>query len=58
LAFFEIFSGRNDMGKKHKKLGPKTSRLKIDGDWQNAVKKAIGKERPSGCWPDKKKKTQ
>ena len=34
------------------KPGPEPDRLKIDGDWKDAVKKALNKPRPEGGWPD------
>jgi hypothetical protein len=37
--------------KQAKKRGPKPDRLAIEGDWQDAVKKAIGVERPADGWP-------
>ena len=32
--------------------GPKRKRVKIEGDWQDAVKKALEKERPREGWPE------
>ncbi len=43
---------------KSKKRGPKTDHLKIEGDWQRAVNKALKKKKPPEGWPDKKKKPQ
>ena len=31
--------------------GPEPERVKIDGDWQEAAKKALGKPKPEGGWP-------
>lgn len=31
--------------------GPDPEILKIEGDWKDAVKKALGKKRPAGGWP-------
>jgi hypothetical protein len=31
--------------------GPKPVYLKIEGDWQEAVKKAIQKKKPAEGWP-------
>lgn len=40
-------------GKKPKpKPGPKTRRLKLDGDWEEATKCMLEKQRPPGGWPD------
>lgn len=33
------------------KPGPDEERLKLDGDWKDAMKKAIGNEKPEGGWP-------
>lgn len=32
--------------------GPESEVLKIDGDWTQAVSKALRKPRPPGGWPD------
>lgn len=31
--------------------GPKPERLKIEGDWQDAVKKSLAKKKPADGWP-------
>jgi hypothetical protein len=31
--------------------GPKPDMLKIDGNWQDAVKKSFAKKKPAGGWP-------
>ncbi len=36
---------------KPKNPGPKPERLKLEGDWQQAAKKALKKKRPKGGWP-------
>jgi hypothetical protein len=33
------------------KRGPSPERLKIKGDWEGAVEKALKKERPKEGWP-------
>lgn len=33
------------------KPGPKPDTLKIEGDWQDAMKKSLGKKKPAGGWP-------
>jgi hypothetical protein len=38
------------------KRGPKPDRLAITGDWQEAMKKALGVERPAEGWPPPAKK--
>ena len=35
----------------NKQPGPKPDRLHIDGDWEEAVKKALKKKRPKEGWP-------
>jgi hypothetical protein len=40
------------MAKTPAKKGPKPDRVKIDEDWEEAVKKALKKKRPKGGWPD------
>ena len=35
-----------------KRMGPKPDRVKIEGDWESAVAKALEKKRPVGGWPD------
>ena len=32
--------------------GPEADRLKIDGDWKSAVKKALNKPKPAEGWPE------
>ena len=41
--------------KKQNKKGPKEEKLKIDGNWEDAVEKAVKKEKPEEGWPDDKK---
>jgi hypothetical protein len=36
--------------------GPEPERLKIDGDWEDAAKKALEKKRPADGWPKPTKK--
>ena len=37
----------------HRKTpGPEADRLKLDGDWKEATKKALAKERPPEGWPN------
>ena len=31
--------------------GPKPETLKVEGDWQQAMKKALGKKKPNEGWP-------
>jgi hypothetical protein len=45
------------MKKRRLKRGPHEERLKISGDWEHAVGKALKKKRPKRGWPDKDKKT-
>lgn len=42
------------MKKKKKKVGPKPNRLKIDGNWEEAMGEAVKKEKPEDGWPDDK----
>ncbi|MCA9281713.1 MAG: hypothetical protein KDA30_06710 [Phycisphaerales bacterium] len=43
-----------DDPKRGPKPGPDPERLKIDGDWKDAVKESLKKKRPEGGWPDQK----
>lgn len=44
------------MTKKKKKLpGPEPDRLKIEGEWQAAVRKGLKKKRPKEGWPEQEK---
>jgi hypothetical protein len=36
--------------------GPKPDILKLEGDWQESVKKSLTKKRPLQGWPKKSKK--
>jgi hypothetical protein len=45
------------MSKKKKHTpGPDPDRLKLDGNWRDAVRKAVRKRRPKKGWPREKKK--
>jgi hypothetical protein len=35
------------------KRGPEPERLKIDGDWEDAIATALQKPKPLGGWPKK-----
>lgn len=35
------------------KPGPKPEVLKLEGNWQDAVKKSLAKKKPPGGWPKK-----
>ncbi len=37
--------------KKRAKTGPKPETLKIEGKWQDAVKKSLVKKKPAEGWP-------
>jgi hypothetical protein len=41
------------MVKGKSKTGPKENRLKINSNWENAVKKAVRKKKPKKGWPKK-----
>lgn len=43
------------MTKEKAKLDPKEERVKIDGEWENAIGKALAKKRPKGGWPKDEK---
>jgi len=34
--------------------GPKPDRLKIEGDWKDAIKTSLGKKKPPDGWPKDK----
>jgi hypothetical protein len=42
---------RKPAKKKPAKTGPKPDALKIEGKWQDAVKRSLSKKKPSGGWP-------
>jgi hypothetical protein len=47
------------MSKKAKKRrGPSAERVKIDGNWSEAMKKALKKKRPAEGWPVSPKKDE
>jgi hypothetical protein len=31
--------------------GPKADRLKLEGNWRDAMKKSLGKKKPAQGWP-------
>ena len=37
--------------KKPAKPGPKEDRLKLEGDWKDAIKKSLEKKKPAEGWP-------
>jgi hypothetical protein len=44
--------------KRQEKPGPKPDRLKIEGDWREAMKKLVHKEKPTEGWPEQEKPKQ
>jgi hypothetical protein len=42
--------------KETKERGPEPDRLKLQGDWQSLIGKALKKKRPARGWPKAKKK--
>jgi len=46
------------MTDKKEKRGPKADHLKINIPWEEAMNKALKKERPKDGWPDEKKKAK
>lgn len=43
------------MNDEKQKTGPKEDRIKIDEDWEEAMKKALEKKRPEDGWPKPEK---
>ena len=43
---------------KRKKPGPNGDRLKIEGDWKDAMKAAVHKAKPANGWPERPVKTR
>jgi hypothetical protein len=37
--------------KDKKRTGPEPDRVKLPGDWEDAIAKALKKERPKAGWP-------
>lgn len=46
------------LGKPPKPKGPDPLRVKLEGNWADAVKAALSKKRPAGGWPVQPKKPQ
>ena len=44
------------MSDKKQKTGPEPDRVKLSGDWEKAVGKALKKPRPKEGWPKPEKK--
>ena len=40
---------------KKSKPGPEEERLKIEGDWEDAMAKSLEKQKPEGGWPKHEK---
>ena len=45
---------KNKNSEKKQKTGPKEQRLKLRGDWQGLIGKALAKKRPKKGWPKPK----
>lgn len=43
------------MSDEKRKRGPDPERVKFEGDWEEAIRKALRKERPPEGWPEPKK---
>lgn len=41
-----------------KQPGPEPERLKIDGDWEDAIRRALKVKRPPDGWPDPDERNQ
>jgi hypothetical protein len=44
-------SKKNAKSSKKAKPGPAAQTLKLEGDWQENIKKAMTKKKPTGGWP-------
>lgn len=44
-------SNPRDNPKERRKPGPKADKVKIEGDWERAMEKALKKKRPKDGWP-------
>lgn len=49
-------SEKKKQKEREKKPGPQADRLRIEGDWENAIENALLKKRPPGGWPKPKKR--
>jgi hypothetical protein len=47
---------KSDSNETSTKRGPKPDSIKIEGDWEAAVDKALAKKRPKDGWPPPEKK--
>lgn len=46
-----VKTSRSSLKSESCKTGPKPEILKLEGNWENAVKKAMEKKRPKDGWP-------
>ncbi len=46
----------NDSKSPKRQPGPEADTLRIEGDWEDAVKKALRKPPPPGGWPKESKR--
>ena len=42
-----------DSKRQDSKRGPKPDHLVVEGDWESAIGKALGKKRPATGWPER-----
>jgi hypothetical protein len=50
--------GKQKHNQRDKTYGPAPERVKIEGDWTDAMKKALAKKRPGKDWPKPEKEEQ
>jgi hypothetical protein len=58
LDQFHAMRASAQEGNMEKKKGPAAGTLKIEGAWESAVGRALGKPRPAGGWPERPKKAR
>jgi hypothetical protein len=53
---WKIIRGQVQMPKEKKRTGPAPERLKIEGDWMQAIENTLKRAKPTAGWPVPKAK--
>lgn len=54
-VYIRFYSDMANEKEDKKPTGVEPERVKIDGDWEDAMEKALNKKRPENGWPEEEK---